>query len=388
MKKKILFIISNFESGGVSKSMSSLLNVVDTDQYEVDCFVLNPSGVFLSSIPKSVNIISDERTALVFSEFPANILNLIQKGWILDAFIRSFAAFFMLFNKGIGGWLLSKRIHKIAKQYDLAVDYNGQHQLYYLIDYVQATKKVTFFHSDYEKWPYYYYMDRKYFPLVDQIFTISNQCVSSLKKFFPAEENKIDLFENISAIQQIHQMANQSISDFVAPSILSLITIGHLSSNKGTDLALEVAQLLKKKGISFKWYFLGENQDKATYNQLKKDYNIEDCIVELGVKANPYPYIKQATIVVHLSKFEGKSIALDEAKILCKPIVVSNFSTVTDQFQDGYNATIVPFDAQVIVASILDLVQNETLKENYTNNLYKDLKDNTSEINKLYTLIN
>lgn len=388
MKKKILFIISNFESGGVSKSMSSLLNVVNTYSYDVDCFVLHPSGVFLSTIPSSIHMISDERTSLLFSKFPQNIILLVKKGWFWDAFVRVLAAFFMLFNKGIGGWLLSRRIYRIPKQYDIAVDYNGQHQLYYLIDYVEATKKVTFFHSDYEKWPYYYRMDRNYFPLVDQIFTISDQCVSSLKKFFPSQENKIDLFENISSIQQIHEMANQSISDPVDASILSFISIGHLSPNKGTHLAFEVAHLLKKKGISFKWYFLGENQDKATYNQLKKDFNIEDCIVELGVKANPYPYIKQATIVVHLSQFEGKSIALDEAKILCKPIVVTNFSTVNDQFQNGYNASIVSFNAHEIAETLLKLVNTPSLQQQYSQNLRNDCKDNSNEIEKLYHLIN
>ena len=188
MKKKILFIISNFESGGVSKSMSSLLNVVDTNQYEVDCFVLHPSGVFLSSIPSSITMISDERTSLLFSKFPQNIILLVKKGWFWDAFVRVLAAFFMLFNKGIGGWLLSRRIYKIPKQYDLAVDYNGQHQLYYLIDYVSATKKVTFFHNDYEKWDYYYSMDKKYINKANKIYSISNHCVSSLKKYFPDSE--------------------------------------------------------------------------------------------------------------------------------------------------------------------------------------------------------
>lgn len=388
MKKKILFIISNLESGGVSKSMSSLLNVVDTSLYDVDCFILNTRGVFLSSIPKSVNIISDERTALLFSEFPANIFNLVRKGWILDAFIRSFAAFFMLFNKGIGGWLLSRRIHKIAKQYDLAVDYNGQHQLYYLIDYVNAIKKVTFFHSDYEKWPYYFRMDRKYFPLVDQIFTISDQCVSSLKKYFPKQEKKIDLFENISSVSQIYHLAEQPITDFMDTSVLSLISIGHLHPNKGTNLAFEVAHLLKMKDGNFKWYFLGENQNPDTYKRLKKEYDIEDCIVELGVKSNPYTYIKQANIVVHLSKFEGKSIALDEAKILCKPIVVTNFSTVHDQFQDGYNASIVSFNAHEIAETLLELVNNPSLQQHYSQNLRNDCKDNSHEIEKLYHLIN
>jgi glycosyltransferase involved in cell wall biosynthesis len=51
----------------------------------------------------------------------------------------------------------------------------------------------------------------------------------------------------------------------------------------------------------------------------------------LGEKANPYPYINQCDIYVQTSRYEGKSIAIDEAKCLLKPIVVTNFPTVFDQ---------------------------------------------------------
>ena len=104
------------ESGGVSKSMSSLLNVVDTDRFEVDCFILSPTGIFLDSIPAEINIITDSKTAVFFSKFPKNILSLLKKGYFVDAFVRILAAFLMQFNKGWGGWLLSRRIFKIEKE--------------------------------------------------------------------------------------------------------------------------------------------------------------------------------------------------------------------------------------------------------------------------------
>lgn len=384
MKKKILFIISNFESGGVSKSMSSLLNVVDTSLYDVDCFVLNPTGVFLSSIPSSITMISDERTSLLFSKFPQNLIFLAKKGWFWDVFIRVLAAFFMLFNKGIGGWLLSRRIYKIPKQYDLAVDYNGQHQLYYLIDYVKATRKVTFFHSDYEKWPYYYSMDRKYFPLVDQIFTISDTCVAALQEYFPKEASKIELFENISSLELINELGSVPMN----MGFNSIVTVGHLTKLKGTLLALEVAEILKNNGIEFQWYFVGQDSKDYDYAQIVKSKGLNEHIHFVGVTTNPYPYIKNATIMVHLSSFEGKSIALDEAKLLAKPIVVTNFSTVNDQFQNGYNASIVSFNAHEIAETLLELVNTPSLQQQYSQNLRNDCKDNSHEIQKLYHLIN
>ena len=67
-KKKILFIISNMESGGVSKSLSSLLNVIDTNTYEVSLYVTNPTGVFMELIPSTTSVIKDKKTPF----FPKN----------------------------------------------------------------------------------------------------------------------------------------------------------------------------------------------------------------------------------------------------------------------------------------------------------------------------
>lgn len=375
------------ESGGVSKSMSSLLNVIDTEIYEVDCFILSPQGIFMDSIPKDINIISDKRTQLFFSRFPKNILSLIKSGYVVDAFFRLIAGFLMLFNKGVGGWILSRRIYKIDKEYDLAVDYNGQHQLYYLIDKIKAKKKASFFHSDYAQWDYYYPMDKKYLPKTDKIFTISELCVQSLKNYFPSCQAKIGLFENISSVGFIEKMAQEKVEDELNFDGLKLISIGHLSENKGTDLAIKAAGILEKRGISFRWYFIGQNQNYDLFNKLVEENDLHDKIVFLGVKANPYPYIKQADIVVHPSQFEGKSIALDEAKILCKPIVVTNFSTVYDQFEDRVNASICEMNAEDLAEKIEELIHNTELRNAYISYLRQNQKSNESEINKIYAII-
>lgn len=376
------------ESGGVSKSMSSLLNVIDTLRYDVDCFILSPKGIFMDSIPQEINMVSDKRTALFFSEFPKNILSLIKSGYVVDAIFRLIAGFLMLVNKGLGGWMLSRRIYKINKEYDLAVDYNGQHQLYYLIDKVQAKKKVTFFHSDYEKWDYYYSMDKKYMPKADYIFSISKHCVDSLIKYFSSEKEKIGLFENISSVKTILKMSTELVDDPLDNKVKTLITIGHLTENKGTSLAIKAARILKEKGIRFKWYFLGNDSEKEQYDRLVREEGVTEQIVFMGLRANPYPYIKQADILVHPSKFEGKSIALDEAKILCKPIVVTDFSTVNDQFTDRFNASVCEMNPDDLAAKIEELINIPELMSLYINNLSMSVKDNSAEIEKLYQIVN
>ena len=94
-----------------------------------------------------------------------------------------------------------------------------------------------------------------------------------------------------------------------------------------------------------------------------------------------------ADIVVHPSLFEGKSITLDEAKLLCKPVVVTNFSTVGDQFENGVNANIVEMNPKAIANGILDLVNNKDKCQRYAIWLQANSKDNVNEIEKLYKLL-
>ena len=86
-------------------------------------------------------------------------------------------------------------------------------------------------------------------------------------------------------------------------------------------------------------------------------------------------------------QFEGKSIALDEAKLLCKPIVVTNFSTVHDQFQDGMNGSVCEMNPVAIANAIEMLIRNKNLRKKYIDYLKKNGVDNTSEIDKIYKLI-
>ena len=388
MKRRILLIVGNMESGGVSKSMSSLLNVIDTNKYEVDCFILVPKGIFMHNIPSPIRLIDDKRTSLIAERYFTSIRGLLRNGYLFDGLLRTVAAFFMLFNKGIGGWILSRRIKKINKEYDLAVDFNGQLQLYYLIDRIYAKKKVTFIHSDYAKWDYYYSMDKKYMPKADKIFTISKQCVQSLKRYFPECHSKIELFENISSPVLIKEKANETPDSSFDFDGVRLLTIGHVSENKGTDIAIKAANILKQRGFDFHWYFIGLNTAPELFKQMINENNVKDKITFMGIKANPYPYIQQADIVVHPSRFEGKSIALDEAKILAKPIVVTNFSTVNDQFENRVNASICEMNELALANAIEELLMDTSLRDRYTRALSKTNLDNTGEINKLYQLLN
>jgi putative capsular polysaccharide biosynthesis protein len=382
----ILFTIGALDGGGVTKSLLSLLDTIDKEEYNVSLLIGSYLGKSDTDVPAGVQILKNNTLSLL-TEGVRGLPKLIKKGHILLAVGSIIRIILSAINKGWAGWWLSRLMPSIDKEeYDLIVDYNGQHMLYYMIDKLRGKHKVTFFHSDYQKWLYYYAMDKKYFEKADAIFTISETCVQSLQELFPGAANKVKLMENISNPRTIEQKSLEHI-DFKRKHQYMLLSLGHICINKGSDIALEVAVQLKKKGIDFEWLFAGSISKDMDYLHYVEQRDLNDNIRFLGPVKNPYPYIKEADIFVHLSRFEGKSIALDEAKILCKPIVVTNFSSVHDQFEDGMNASICEMNVDSATQHILELLHDKNLQDKYIQNLKNHISDNTQEVHKLLNYI-
>ena len=394
MKKKVLFIIGSLQSGGVSKSMVSLLNAWDTEKYETSLLLCCKDGdVFSDYLPKNIQLIYNPVIEHVMGGF-------FSLKWLLvhGHFLLCLGVLLRLILSRISRPLASELIAKMMPvvsdvHYDLIVDYGGQQLLYYMVNKLSATKKVSFFHSDYSKWSFYYNADKKYYPLVDHIFTISQTCVDSLKHFFPNCTDRVSIMENISSPTIIRQQSLESIGEFKvqvdqmkANGNTILCTIGHICRGKGFDFAIEASDILKRNGIHFKWIFIGKVLEENLL-KLIADKKLDDNILLVGIQSNPYPYISLSDIVVHPSRFEGKSIALDEAKILCKPIVVTNFSTVGDQFKNGKNGTICEMSGKAVANAIIELINDSSLQDSYRMYLESHIIDNSSEVNKLYTYL-
>ena len=79
MKKNILFIVSDMESGGFQKSLISLLKEFNYDEYNVDITILSPNGIFINDIPKEVKIKKLNIEPCFFYKFPQCLIQLIKE---------------------------------------------------------------------------------------------------------------------------------------------------------------------------------------------------------------------------------------------------------------------------------------------------------------------
>lgn len=409
-KKKVLFIVGTMQSGGVSRSMVNLLNVWDRNKYDTSLLILNKKGDVLSKyIPSNVHILWNQDIEDIHSGL-YGIKELLCRCKFFLAFGCVLRLVVSLFSRSLAAILISRMMPVISDEvYDLIVDYGGQQQLYYMVDKLHAKKKASFFHNDYSKWPYYYWADKRYYPKVDHIFSVSQVCVDALKKFFPECSDKISLMENIVSPTVISRQAEKGMSEDIKWLIgerhekVVLVTVAHFCKRKGSDLSIDASVLLKKKGMNFVWLFVGKIlEPELKQYAIDRGLNVIDIeagekpshsnlqcaqIVLLGVKSNPYPYMKGADIYVQPSRFEGKSISLDEAKVLCKPIVVTNFSTVGDQFDNGINASICEMNCEDLAKKIYELSNDGKRRKRYSTFLSKHVLDNNDEVCKLYDML-
>lgn len=160
---------------------------------------------------------------------------------------------------------------------------------------------------------------------------------NSLKKY-PKLASKTDIFYNIIDYEKIYSLSDEFVPKFTNEQT-NILTVGRLEKEKGYDLLLDTAIELKKNGITFKWYIIGDGSLKKHISKRITDNNLEDYVIMLGSQKNPYPFFKETDIYVQTSNFEGYGLTIAEAKAFCKSIVCTNIPTFKEQiidYENGY----------------------------------------------------
>src|SRR5699024_4602085 len=96
--------------------------------------------------------------------------------------------------------------------------------------------------------------------------------------------------------------------------------------------------------------------------------------------------IKNCDIFIQTSRYEGKSVVIDECKMLAKPMILTNYPTVKDQISNENEALIVEMSPKDIAEKIEFLIENENVKKKMETYLQKNEYGNQEEIEKYINL--
>ena len=392
--KKVLFVIPTMRMGGAEQSLVSLLNMLDKSKYEIDLLLFEKKGELLGNISPHINVLeTDLVTTAMVLEFRYYFKQLLKEKKFGAAFVRFFILLLssiqrkLKINK-ILSWNIAKHFIKShKKEYDVAVGYLEGVADFYVIDKANAKKKIGWIHNDFSKQRRNYELEKKYYEKFDALVTISEVCRDHFIEFYPHLRNKISIIENMSNYSWIMKQSLKEISDPVDRESLYIVSVGRLEEAKGFDIAILAGLLLKKMEKRFIWHIFGEGSLRSKLQNLINENGLEEQIILKGVTKNPYKYMNRADIIVQSSRYEGKSIVLDEAKFLGKPIVVTNYPSAKDQITNEKTGIVVEMNAEGIAGGIELLMNDEALRNKIGKNCLECNQLEQSSLKKVEALL-
>ena len=401
MKPRIFIAMHYMEIGGAETALVGLLNALDPARVDVDLFLYDHRGEMMQFIPEWVNLLPQIPK---YSVLERPIVELVKRGFWGIAAARLWAKCLSqkvykrsgskLENNG-GLDKMSKcttpllpRINQ-SVTYDLAISFLTPHRI--VAEKVKAKKKIAWIHTDYTRVWVDAEDELKVWQKYDYVASISGDVTNTFLQVFPSLAPKIVEIENILSPTFVRKRAElQNVDKEIRhEGTITLLSVGRFSDAKNYDNVPNICKrLINKTKLNIKWYIIGYGGDEALIRKKIKEAGMEEHVILLGKRSNPYPYIKACDIYVQPSRYEGKSVTVREAQMLCKPVVVTNYPTAPSQIRSGIDGVIVPMDNEGCAHGLAEVICDKPLQERIIAHLKTHDYGNESEVEKIYTLIN
>ena len=446
MKPRIFIAIHYMHLGGAETSLIGLLQALDPQKVDVDLFVYSHEGEMMKLIPNYVNLLPENP---VWSMLEKPLTIVLKKGY-WKMFVARMRAKYRMHQYvkqcqpkegsaiiGFVGDEVSKILPHLYHlgTYDLAISFLRFHE--FVLDHVTAKKKICWIHTDYSQIDVCTELELPVWSAYDNVISISEDVTKTFLQVFPSLKDKIVEIENILSPEFVRGRSNEAVSfdDFEEASCqdselsrdqvvktpcsqggkilnnqalespdgslstsrrldllttsnsIKLLTIGRFSEAKKLEEIPAICRGIVESGVNVQWYIIGYGGSDDYIRKEIEAEGMQDRVFLLGKKENPYPYIKACDWYVQPSRYEGKSVVVREAQILCKPVIVTNYPTAPSQIQHGVDGVIVPIDVPGCVVQMVDALKDEALKNSIVEYLEEHDYGNETEIQKIYKLI-
>ncbi len=394
--KKILIVSHALELGGAERSLVGLLESLDPDRVDIDLFLLRHDGELLKDIPKYVHLLPEIPKYTVLAR---PMKDTLLEGHIVLTLARLYGKIKAERFKNKWGHTDSgtplEYSHKYTKrfmpdirpdiQYDLAISFLTPH--YFVIDKVRATQKIAWIHTDYSSIQVDKESEYRMWNAYNYLVAVSEQVKKSFEKTFPSLRDKTICIENILSKQMIERKANENKPNIFDTSVTNIVSVGRFSYAKNFDNVPDICRKLLDKGRNIKWYLIGYGPDEELIKTKIRECDMEQNVIVLGKKENPYPFMNCCDIYIQPSRYEGKCVSVREAQLLGKPVVITNYATSASQVENGVDGLIVPLDNASCAEALNEIIKNKPLLNRLGNNCIKRDYTNKNEVEKIYGLL-
>lgn len=358
--KKLLFSAYDMNVGGIETSLLTLLNTLVEKEYDITLVLEKKQGTFLKDLDSKIHIIEykPSETKIVFIRKLVNLVKRIQ---------------FTL---------------KYKNKFDFAATYATYSQMASFTARTASSNNalwghadyLALFHGDFQKMEEFF--NKLHASEFKHIVFVSKAGADSYLRLFPEQTEKVIFCNNLIDYQKIRNLAQEKVEK--TKQTYTFVNIGrHDEKQKKLTRILEAVKRLKEENYDFKVWFIGQGEDTNTYQQLAKQYEIQSHIEFLGVKKNPYPYMKLADSIILTSDYEGYPVVFLEAFILNKPIITTDVSDAKSDVEDKFGKVTSKEVDDICQAMKEFLLEDYKIKEEFKPEEY-----NQSIIEKIEAIIN
>lgn len=399
---KLFIAIHYLELGGAEISLIGLLQSLDYSKYDVDLFVYSHRGELMEFIPKEVNLLPEIPE---YAQIERPLKDVVMDGYWKIAFARLKAkwqfhryvrrkhpadgsAVFQYVYSAVSPSLPSLKNYG---DYDLAISFLAPHNI--VLEKVNAKKKAAWIHTDYSYIDVNNTLELPIWSRFDHIVSISPEVTKAFVGRFRTLETKIIEIENILSPKFVRDRAEQIAEGDIMlemkkeDGVTTLLSVGRFCQQKNFDNVPDICKRITEAGCQVKWYLIGYGGDEPIISKAITDAGMDNNVVLLGKKTNPYPYIKACDIYIQPSRYEGKAITVREAQLLCKPVAITNYPTASSQVRDGVDGVIVPMDNRGCADGIVNLIKDLGLQDKLVHYLEEHDYGNEAEADKLEELM-
>lgn len=386
-RKKVAILLPWLKMGGTNKVAIRFMN--ELVQYcDVTLILSQNVGELLEEVPKDVHVIIDEMQTF------RDILKKDLKHFNLPYLFKDII-YYLKVKTGHDNidnyrYIVERHTFVTEEMFDCAISYHGQspERLLNLVYRIHSRKKVVWIHGEMGFPEDQCRRMAKYYEKIDHFFFVSEPTKNTFIRKIPIDPNRTTVYYNRLDGTEIIEKAQETPDTTFSKDYANLLTVGRVSSEKGQDMIPQIVRNLIDKGYAVRWYIIGDGPNMERIKDLIIKESVDKNVFLLGVRNNPYPYMKACDIYIQPSYTEGYSTTICEAGILGKAIIGTKPSGgIRDQIENERSGLIVDASVEGIEKGIIRLIEDPLLREKFEKNILEKDFEGKGEISKFIDYI-
>ncbi len=350
MKKKILFVSEALWIGGIETALVNLLNRMDYDRFEVTLLLRRAifDGDMRQKVPSQCRILTFDREngQYRFSRLYHLTEETANPSRLHRALMWAVPAIRWLENRL---YIRYVREQMKAERFDTCVIYSDI-TAETAVRAIQADKFLLFYHHGAMRKVWH---DEIGYRKSDKIIAVSDAVEQKLRAFRPKYADKMMTIHNLTDVEGIRAKGAETVPEEFPADKFNIVSCGRVSHEKGMDLAVEAcAELVAMGHGNIHWWIVGGGPAEDEVRAKIAELHMEAYVTMLGMKGNPYPYIRQADLYVQPSRFEGYPMTILEALILGQPVISTNNTGAQEILQEGVTGVLCEISARSVADEI------------------------------------